>query len=351
MAFIRWLSQSGFFIISTSTESSLQITNCTNLQLAPNTAKLSYLNKTDDPHDPETLKECGTVLNWKGENLSQKCFNTFGNLAEYQQNQTLIEININKLGFLRAVDKNASTITITQYSVDVNGNLLMLMDNNIRIDSAAKVILLTSLATADEGYAILYAKYLSDKSDFMSSLGGLYVSFIGYNTTNTASMGNPILLLQITKEGMLFDAVHCNACFGLCYFCVVSIVYNKIMHYEEIIFCSVTIIGSGQLFNTPNETGVPWNVVSSTPVGGYVFSAVDNANHLIYIYDIERHTNYSKVNLTYFGTAGIGTYSILKNNNSLLFSLRDINGKNTSWSLLAVQLPETLNCMFINTYS
>ncbi|CAG8842423.1 21866_t:CDS:1, partial [Racocetra persica] len=189
-------------------------------------------------------------------------------------------------------------------------------------------------------YAILYAKYSYDKTDLMSPLGGLYVSFIDYNTANTTSMNNPILLFQITSSEMKINAVHCNAYFGFGYYCVASIIYNNtVYYYKEIAFYSTTIIDSEQLFNTPNEASVLWNV-SSTPFGGYVFSALVNSNCLIHIYDIDRDTNYPKVNLT---TTGIGAYNILKNNNSFLFSLRDINGKNASWSLLAVQLPETPN--------
>ncbi|CAG8640642.1 15655_t:CDS:2, partial [Dentiscutata heterogama] len=226
---------------------------------------------------------------------------------------------------------------------DANGILSELVNFNyaVRITGSAdsKVTTFTSLATVDEGYAVLYFKY-SDVggSALMNTFGGLYVSFIGYNTTDTTSFDNPILLFQITSDEMKINTVHCNACFGFCYYCVASISYNNTVYYEEITFCSVKIIYSGLLVNTPTETSMPWNVMSSTPVGGYVFSAVVNATRSIYIYDIDRNT---KVNLTYFDTTDIGAYSILKNNITHLFPLRDINGKNTSWSLLAVQLPKT----------
>ncbi|CAG8818645.1 397_t:CDS:1, partial [Racocetra fulgida] len=151
---------------------------------------------------------------------------------------------------------------------DVNGKLSISMDEKlIEMDATNQIILLTSLATVDEGYAILYAKYSSDNSD-MSPLGGLYVIFIG------ASIGNPIPLFQITKAEMKINAVHCNACFGFCYYCVASINYNNTVYYEEIIFSSVATMGSGQLNNTPKEPSASWNVVSSTPVGGYIFSSV-----------------------------------------------------------------------------
>ncbi|CAG8650090.1 10926_t:CDS:2, partial [Dentiscutata heterogama] len=275
---------------------------------------VSYLNKISD----NNYEEWGTVLNWKGENLSSILLES--SISSLEDHQILIEININKeLGFLgAAIKKNSSSIAITQYSVDVNGALSARFKNYIRIGLFINATFFTSLATVDEGYAILYAKYSVNRSDFMSSLGGLYVSFIDYNTTNSSSIGNPILLFQITKAEMKINAVPCNAYFGF-----------------------AAIIGSGQLFNTPNETSMPWNVVSSTPVGGYIFSAVVNTACLIYIYDFDRHTKNIPVNLT---TTGIcDAYSILKNNNTLLFSLRNINDKNTSWSLLAVQLPETPN--------
>ncbi|CAG8508134.1 923_t:CDS:2 [Dentiscutata heterogama] len=218
--------------------------------------------------------------------------------------------------------------------------------SSISLDSFTNFTSFTSLATADEGYAILYAKYSVNETNFMRPLGGLYASFIAYNKTST---GNPILLFQVTRTEMKINAVHCNALFGFCYYCVASIIYNNTVYYEEIPFCSETTVAPEQLLNTPNETSVPWSV-SSTPIGGYVFSAVVNATCFIYIYDVDHYFNYSKVNLTYFNATGIGAYNILKNNNTFLFSLRETNSKNTTWSLLAVQLPKTPDCMHINAY-
>ncbi|CAG8769844.1 28186_t:CDS:2, partial [Racocetra persica] len=120
------------------------------------------------------------------------------------------------------------------------------------------------------------------------------------------------------------------------------------VYYEEIWFCSGSIQPPNKLPHTPNEISVPWSV-SSTPVFGYVFSAVVDTTYFIYLYDVDHYSSnnsYSKVNITYFNTTGIGAHSILKNN-TLLFSLRDGNSKSTSWSLLAVQL-QLPDCIYGN---
>ncbi|CAG8640290.1 10759_t:CDS:2, partial [Gigaspora rosea] len=189
---------------------------------------------------------------------------------------------------------------------DVNGNLLRL--NNGEYDSMisieAKIIfvnltLFTSLATVDNGYAILYARYSSDATDFMKPVGGLYVTFIAYNNSQAITF----LLFPITKIDMKINAVHCDAYFGFCYYCIVSIIYNNTMNYEKIIFCSEKLMNSVQLFRTPKETDVHWSVLSSTPIGGYIFTAVDNASCFIQIYDVyDEISDDSKVNLTYFNT-------------------------------------------------
>ncbi|KAF0332947.1 hypothetical protein F8M41_018089, partial [Gigaspora margarita] len=273
-------------------------------------------------------------------------FDYYDHYGNYTHSQNLIEININKeLGFLRAFLNDSRTINITQYSVNDNGNLEMLKTGNISSDlfTFTNFTLFTSFATIDERYAILYAKYSVNESNVMRQLGGLYVSFIAYSQT---SMGNPMLLFQITRTGMKINAVHCNTFLGFCYQCVASIIHNNTVYYDEILFCSEIFLSSGQISKPPDEIGVPWNV-SSTTFGGYIFSAVVNATCFIKIYDVVR----SQVNLMYYNTTGIGAYSILKNNNTLLFSFRDTNSYNTSWSLLAVQLPKLSDGMLINAYS
>ncbi|CAG8605525.1 11274_t:CDS:2, partial [Dentiscutata heterogama] len=291
---------------------------------------VSYMNTTNS----EYWEEWGAVLNWDGEILSS--ISITSSIPLESPKKSLIEININKeLGFLRAV-VFVDFINATQYSVDANGNLSLL---SAGILLSYNTTIFTSLTTADEGYLILYVTY-KNQDDFLSPLGGLYASFVAYNKTFSNPSDNPILLFQITRPHMKINAVHCDAHFGFCYYCVASIIYNNTVYYEEIIFCQETSIIFNQLHRIPNETNVPWSV-SSTPVGGYIFSAVVDTTCFIYIYDIDHYLNYAKVNLTYFNTTSIGAYSILKNNNTLLFSLRDTNSKNTTWSLLAVQLPKT----------
>ncbi|CAG8810219.1 2537_t:CDS:1, partial [Gigaspora rosea] len=130
----------------------------------------------------------------------------------------------------------------------------------------------TLLATANGGYAILYAQYSDDESDIMSPLGGLYVQFTDYNKIST----NPFLLFQITRLNMTVNAVHCNEYFGFCHYCIVSISYNSSIYYEEILFCSDKLMSSYQLQQTYNNSDDHRNVVS-TPIGGYIFFAMDNA--------------------------------------------------------------------------
>ncbi|CAG8638539.1 10957_t:CDS:2 [Gigaspora margarita] len=149
----------------------------------------------------------------------------------------------------------------------------MLNTDDIYDLSFTNFTLFTSFATFDERYAILYAKYSVNESDVMRPLGGLYASFIAYNQT---SVGNPMLLFQITRTGMKINAVHCNTFLGFCYYCVASIIHNNTVYYDEILFCSNLFISSRQISKPPDEIGVPWNV-SSTTIGGYIFSAVVNA--------------------------------------------------------------------------
>ncbi|CAG8734173.1 15448_t:CDS:1, partial [Cetraspora pellucida] len=189
--------------------------------------------------------------------------------------------------------------------------------------------------TVDNGYAILYARYSSNPTNVMRPVGGLYATFIPYNQT---FQDITFPLFQLTQIEMKINAVHCDAYFGFCYYCIVSIIYNNTMKYEKVIFCSEKLINTVKLYGTPQKTDVHWSVLSSTPIGGHIFTAVDNASCFIQIYNVyDEISDYSKVNLTYFNTTGISAYGI--KNNDFLFSLRDTNINNTSWSLLAVPLP------------
>ncbi|KAF0541544.1 hypothetical protein F8M41_005315 [Gigaspora margarita] len=250
---------------------------------------VSYMNQSSN-----FSENWGAVLNWEGKKLSSMSFEQYTGNRIYRN---FIEVNINKeLGFLRISARD--DIFTTQYSVDVNGNLSELLQN-APISLAS---FLASLATADEGYIIL-CEYSNSRS--LNALNTLYAIFIDYNKTSTS---NPIVIdvpLDIKK-----------------------------------------LIGSNKLHQLPNNINVSWNV-SSTPIGGYIFSAVVNATCFIYIYDVDHYFNNSKVNVTYFNTTGISAYNIMKHNNTLYFSLQDTNSKNTSWSLLAVQLPKIQNSMLI----
>ncbi|CAG8795569.1 16518_t:CDS:2, partial [Cetraspora pellucida] len=293
----------------------------------------------------------GTVLNWNGEKLSSIPLEPYPANASKKiwATKSLIEININKELFLHVYFHNIKLTILINYS-DVNGNLLNVGIVTFELDEpTTNYTLFTSLATVDEGYAILYAKYLGNKSDFMSPLGGLYARFITYDQIfkgNQISLNNYILLFPITRPEMKINAVHCNAYFGFCYYCIASIIYNNTVQYEEIQFCTEKLLNSNPI-QTPNEIDVPWNVFS-TPTGGYIFSAVNATTCFIYIYEFPYYYSYyhfndynlnSKVNLTYFNTTGVSAYGILKHNNTLLLSLRDTNSNHISWSLLTVQLP------------
>ncbi|CAG8726732.1 6838_t:CDS:2, partial [Cetraspora pellucida] len=279
----------------------------------------------------------GTVLNWNGEKLSSISLEPSSVNAPEKKiwpMKSLIEININKELFLH-VNSYGNSISGSRFSVDVNGNL----SNNDTVQSefhlpTANYTLFTSLATVDKGYAILYAKYLNNESDFMSPLGGLYASFINHNKT---FLSNTIALFQIIKPETKINAVNCNAYFGFCYYCIASIIYNNTVHYEEVQFCTEKFLSSNPI-KTPNEIGVPWNVFS-IPTGGYILSAVKATTCFIHISEYS-NPGTNLINLTYFNTTGVSAYGILKHNNTLLLSLRNTNSLNISWSLLAVQLPK-----------
>ncbi|CAG8667477.1 20958_t:CDS:10, partial [Cetraspora pellucida] len=263
----------------------------------------------------------GTVLNWNGEKLSSiplEPSSVYFSEKIFWPMKSLIEININKELFLY----------VNSYGNSIDA--IVLTESDL---PTTNYTLFTSLATVDEGYAILYAKYLGNKSDFMSSLGGLYASFIAYNQI---SMNNSILLFPITSPEMKINAVHCNAFLGFCYYCIASIIYNNTVQYEEIQFCTGKFLNSNPI-QTPNEIGVPWNVFS-TPTGGYILSAVNATTCFIHISEYS-NPGANLINLTYFNTTGVSAYGFLKLNNTLLLSLRDTNRNHISWSLLTVHLP------------
>ncbi|CAG8521655.1 4261_t:CDS:2 [Dentiscutata erythropus] len=214
-----------FFIISTSTESTLQITNCTNLQLTPNTAKCTNFTYTESANNTQSqpyvidiqFYDDGTTLIHLviDRPKTPDCFEPtlIIRIIHLDGSVTEIDKNFENLT-LDSVDYCLFNSTITGKMVnpilirplsqqfilvsyldthdrwgavlnwkgeklsDVNGNSSVLTDNAIDI-GFFKVALFTSLATIDEGYAILYAKYSFDETDYMNSLGGLYVSFIG----------------------------------------------------------------------------------------------------------------------------------------------------------------------------
>ncbi|CAG8475690.1 10020_t:CDS:2 [Gigaspora margarita] len=126
---------------------------------------------------------------------------------------------------------------------DVNGNLSELLQDRNGFDARN---ILTSLATADEDY-------------------------------NKTSAYNPIPIYKLDDNSETINAVHCDAYFGFGYYCIASISNNQSnVNYHEILFYSEKVIGHNQLQQPPNNINVSWNV-SSTPIGGYIFSAVVNA--------------------------------------------------------------------------
>ncbi|RIB07585.1 hypothetical protein C2G38_418093 [Gigaspora rosea] len=268
----------------------------------------------------------GAVLNWEGEILSSILFEQY---TDNITHRNFIQVNINKeLGFLRISE--GLEITATQYSVDFNGNLSKLLQN----DPISLTYFFASLTTADEGYIILSGNNsLSQKA--------LYAVFIDYNKASTSKSIHIDVPIDINT---IINAVHCDAYFGFGYYCIASIANKK---YYEFLFYTEKFIGSNKLQQLPKNINV-FSTVSSTPIGGYIFSAVVDTTCFIYIYDVDHYfNNNSKVNMTYFNTIGISAYNIMKHNNTLYFSLQETNSKNTSWSLLAVQLPKFQNSMLI----
>ncbi|CAG8761744.1 44628_t:CDS:2, partial [Gigaspora margarita] len=163
------------------------------------------------------------------------------------------------------------------YANDVNGNLSKLLQN----EPIYGAYFLSSLATADEGYIILY------NSSHPSSLNAI---FIDYNKTSTS---NSILINVPIDLNTTINAVHCDAYFGFGHYCIASISKQTNESYYEFLFYTGKLIGSNQLHQLPNNISVSWNV-SSTPIGGYIFSAVVNATCFIYIYDVDHYFNNSK---------------------------------------------------------
>ncbi|KAF0541531.1 hypothetical protein F8M41_005301 [Gigaspora margarita] len=235
---------------------------------------VSYMNQSSN-----FSENWGTVLNWNGEKLSSMSFEQYTDNIAYRN---FIEVNINKeLGFLRISARDY--MFATHYSVDVNGNLLVLLQDV----SISVAYFLASLATADEGYIILY--------NYSSSLNAI---FIDYNKTSTS---NPIRIDVPIDINTTINAVHCDAYFGFGHYCIASISKQTNESYYEFLFYTEKLIGSNQLHQLPNNISVSWNV-SSTPIGGYIFSVVVNATCFIYIYDVDHYFNNSKVNVTYFNT-------------------------------------------------
>ncbi|CAG8583843.1 12748_t:CDS:10, partial [Cetraspora pellucida] len=260
---------------------------------------VSYM-KINDPD----YKIWGTVLNWNGEKLSSILLKSIP--KEGLAMKSLIEININKELFLY-VNIHENLMDAGQYSVDVNGNLSELGYSRQEIDRLpTSYTLFTSLATVDED-------------------------------RNKISLRNSILLFPITVPGMKINAVHCNTFWGFCYYCIAStIIYNNKVHYEKVHFCTEKFLTSYPI-QIPNEIGVLRNVLS-TPIGGYILSAVNDTTCFMHI--SEYFNSNSGADLTYFNTTGVSAYGILKHNNTHLLSLRDTNSKNISWSLLTVQVPK-----------
>ncbi|KAF0396189.1 hypothetical protein F8M41_010121 [Gigaspora margarita] len=316
---------------------------------------LNYMSTTNSS-DPTTYEEWGEVIDWNGIIKSNISFGpSYGTMS-------VIQLNIDKtLGFLRFATVKKDNMTWTkwqQYSVDPSGKLSNLTSANLTLRDFSNYSM-PIISTVDGGYAIFHTYNSYDNnSNLLLSRGGLSVTFVSYNQSQTAP-SREMVLYQITQPNMRAGSVSCDTVnaltFGNNHTCIMSIsnLNNTETYYVKINFLLSGAVLSSNIIPLDfhnvalsNITSPDFNLtfkqgwsVQSMPSGGYTLHRASKNAHYIYAYGEDN--NPIPIHTNSFLTNSFGANAVI-NNNTFLLASSDTNFQNTSWSLITIQLPKVL---------
>ncbi|CAG8498785.1 13727_t:CDS:2, partial [Cetraspora pellucida] len=318
---------------------------------------VNYFNATD-VNDYSTYQEWTMIVNWKGEILSQAFFGYayINSAGAWNPDQTTIRINISpEKGFLRLSSiRNTTTVAWSQYFIDSNYQFQQLSNGTIQLPASTNAVFNT-IATVDEGYAIIYANssYQNTSPDPLTVRAALYIQTVGYGDK---TLGSPLLLYQLPLQNVFFGPLYCDISpVNVGQICTLTMYQNnnittnttQSVNNNQTYYAKISFLSSGSVIEfTPISRILPtlpnvteW-IVSSLPFGGYLLVSQTlsptGINIYAYIFDEYSSTGQPWEFLEPYPSNVAGSFEILPNNSIIVANPESLN----TWSFVVSDLPK-----------
>ncbi|CAG8620657.1 8348_t:CDS:2 [Dentiscutata erythropus] len=286
----------------------------------------------------------------------------------WNPDQSSVKVNIApEKGFMRiSAIRNTTNMAWAQYFIDSNYHFQQLSSGTIELPIFASAVFNT-LATVDEGYAILYANSSdpTNSADPLIIRAALYIQTIGYGEQ---TLGSPLLLYQIPIQNILFGPLYCDISpVGVGQICTLTMYDNSTANAtpatptnatatqstqsisnNNTYYAKISFLSSGSVIEfTPISRSLPtlpnvteW-VVASLSYGGYLLvaqtlSPTNLVNIYAYVFD-EYSVTGQPWDLQEPTPSNVaGSFQILPNNSIVVAQQESLN----SWSFLVSDLPK-----------